>query len=406
MKILYFYQYFTTPRGSYGTRVYEFAKRWVDKGHQVTVVTSVYAKSDIRASGFVDRQRHDGIDVRVINVRIDNRQRILSRIWSFIHYMCVSCWFALTLPADVVIASSGPLTAGVPGLVARYLRRRKFVFEVRDLWPEVAVELGIIKNRLLIKLAYWFEKRCYRASSRIIALSPGMKADINRRFGLDNITSVTNSANISLFGEPVKNPDLKDLNPYTYAIYNGNIGEVNNSLWLYDAASMLASRNRHDICIVLAGDGQQKEALAKRAEDEGISNFILLGLVPKNQLVGLIQNALVSLVPLKGTKVLDTSSPNKFFESLAAGVPVVQNTNGWMKDYLAENNVGFTLDPDDPSSLADLLIKLHDNPGIVKEMGARAKMLAVRDFDKDILADRMLEVLVSVTGGRIIKPGS
>ncbi len=406
MKILYFYQYFTTPRGSYGTRVYEFAKRWVDKGHQVTVVTSVYAKSDIRASGFVDRQRHDGIDVRVINVTIDNRQSILRRIRSFIQYMCVSCWFALTLQADVVIASSGPLTAGVPGLVARYLRGRKFVFEVRDLWPEVAVELGIVKNRLLVKLAYWFEKMCYRASSHIIALSPGMKADINRRFGLDNITSVTNSANISLFGEPVKNPDLKGLKPYTYAIYNGNIGEVNNSLWLYYAASVLTSRNRQDICIVLAGDGQQKEVLAKRAEEEGISNFILLGLVPKNQLVGLIQNALVSLVPLKGTKVLDTSSPNKFFESLAAGVPVVQNTNGWMKDYLAENNVGFTLDPDDPSSLADLLIKLHDNPGIVKEMGARARMLAARDFDKDILADRMLEVLVSVAEERILKPGS
>jgi len=406
MKILYFYQYFTTPNGSYGTRVYEFTKRWVEKGHQVTVVTGVYAKSDITASKFVDRQNHRGVDVRVINVSIDNRQPVLRRIWSFIQYMTVSSWFALTLKADVVISSSGPITVGFPGLIARYIRGKKFVFEVRDLWPEVAVELGIIKNRLLIRLAYWFEKRCYLASSHIIALSPGMKSDINARFGLDNITSVTNSANISLFGEPVKNPDLKGLNPYTYAIYNGNIGEVNNSLWLYEAASILASRNRQDICIVLAGDGQQKGTLAKRAEEEGISNFILLGLVPKNHLVGLIQNALVSLVPLKGTKVLDTSSPNKFFESLAAGVPVVQNTNGWMKDYLAENNVGFTLDPDDPSSLADLLIKLHDDPGIVKEMGARARMLAARDFDKDILADRMLEVLVSVAGERKIQPGS
>jgi len=406
MKILYLYQYFTTPNGSYGTRVYEFTKRWAEKGHQVTVVTGVYAKSDIRASKFIDRQIHYGVDVRVINVTIDNRQPILRRIWSFIQYMTVSSWFTLTLKADIVIASSGPITVGFPGLIARYLRGRKFVFEVRDLWPEVAVELGIIKNKLLIKLAYWFEKKCYMASSHIIALSPGMKADINTRFGLDNITSVTNSANISLFGEPVANIDLKGLSPYTYAIYNGNIGEVNNSLWLYAAASVLASRNRQDICIVLAGDGQQKETLAKRAEEEGISNFILLGLVPKHLLVGLIQNALVSLVPLKGAKVLDTSSPNKFFESLAAGVPVVQNTNGWMKDYLAENNVGFTLDPDDPSSLADLLIKLHDDPGIVKEMGARAKMLAARDFDKDILADRMLEVLVSVAGERKIQPGS
>jgi len=394
VKILYFYQYFTTPRGSYGTRVYEFAKRWVEKGHQVTVVTSVYAKSDIRASGFVDRQLHDGIDVRVINVTIDNRQSILRRIGSFIQYMCVSCWFALTLPADVVIASSGPLTAGVPGLVARYLRGRKFVFEVRDLWPEVAVELGIIKNRLLIKLAYWFEKRCYRASSHIIALSPGMKADINERFGLDNITSVTNSANISLFGTKIKNPDLKDLLPLRYAIYNGNIGEVNNSEWLFNAAKLIGEQGRSDLKIVLAGDGQQKAELEKRAIDEGVSNFVLLGLMPKNQLVGLIQNALVSTVPLKGAKILDTSSPNKFFESLAAGVPVVQNTNGWMKDYLEVNKVGYTLDPDDPVALSDLLIQLADNPALAREMGDRAKVLAARDFDKDILADKMLDALL------------
>lgn len=365
----------------------------------MTVITSVYAKSDIRASKFIDRQDHDGIDVRVINVKVDNRQSVFMRIWSFIKYMTVSSWFALTINTDVVIASSGPITVGFPGLIARYLRRRKLVFEVRDLWPEVAVELGIIKNKLLIRLAYWFEKRCYMASSHIIALSPGMKADIEERFGLKNVTSVTNSANISLFGEAVINPDLKGLKPYSYAIYNGNIGEVNNSRWLYDAAAILTSRGRQDINILLAGDGQQKEELAKKAKEESVTNFILLGLVPKNQLVGLIQNAMVSLVPLKGAKVLDTSSPNKFFESLAAGVPVIQNTKGWMKNYLEKNNIGYTLSPDDPEALADLLIELSANPEMVREMGNRARKLAAIEFDKNILADKMLDVLLRLVKG-------
>jgi len=395
MQILYFYQYFTTPKGSYGTRVYEFTKRWVEKGHHVTVITGLYAKSDIRADKFIENQNFNGVNVKIVNVSIDNRQSTLKRVRSFIQYMTVSCWYALTLKADVVIASSGPLTVGLPGLVARYLRGRKFIFEVRDLWPEVAVELGIIHNRILIKVAYWFEKRCYKAATHIIALSSGMKADIENRFGNKNITSVTNSANIELFGTRVKEPDLKGLVPMTYAIYNGNIGMVNNSAWLYDAAKVLSGKGRGDIIIVLAGEGQQKQELEQKALNEGVTNFFLLGMVPKYQLVAYIQNALVSLVPLKGAKVLDTSSPNKFFESLAAGVPVIQNTDGWMKDYLERNKVGFTLSPHDPSALADLLIDLSDKPEEVRKMGARARELAAKEFDKDILADKMLGAIVN-----------
>jgi glycosyltransferase involved in cell wall biosynthesis len=395
MKIVYFYQYFTTPKGSYGTRVYEFTRRWVEKGHDVTVVTSVYNKSDIRAHEFIDNQTFDGVKVKIINVSIDNKQSTLKRIWSFFQYMTISSWFGLTLKTDAVISSSGPITVGLPGLVARYLRGRKFIFEVRDLWPEVAVELGIIHNKVLIRLAYWFEKKCYKAASHIITLSQGMKTDIENRYGYKHITSITNSANIQLFGTKIENPYLKGLKPMMFAIYNGNIGEVNNSLWLYNAARILTERGRGDIKIVLAGEGQQKYELEQRALEEGVTNFILLGMIPKYQLIGYIQNALVSLVPLKGSKILDTSSPNKFFESLAAGVPVIQNTNGWMKDYLQNYQVGFTLDPNDPKALADLLINCAGNPDQIREMGNRAKILAAKEFDKDILADKMLNAIIN-----------
>lgn len=399
MKILYFYQYFSTPKGSWGTRVYEFAKEWVEQGHEVTVVTSIYSKSDLTADKLVEDQVFEGINVKVLNVKIDNKQPFLKRIWSFIQFSLLSSYYALSLPADVVIASSGPITIGLPGLIARYVRGRKLVFETRDLWPEGAIELGIIKNSTVQRLAYWFEKVCYKASSYIVTLSPGMTQNIQRRFSFENVTDVTNAANIELFSTP-KPLNANDLTPKTYAIYTGNIGMVNNSYWLYEAAKELQKLGRNDIKILLIGEGQQREELEELAEKESVFNFKRLGLMPKSDLIAYVQNAFVSLVPLKGSPVLDTSSPNKFFESLAAGVPVIQNTQGWMKDFLEEHKVGMTLDPSNPRQLAEALIQMKDFPDETNKMGERSLEVAKKYFDKGFLANKMLDVLVKVHNGR------
>lgn len=395
MKIVYFYQYFSTPKGSWGTRVYEFAKEWVKEGHEVTVVTSVYSKSDIQAEKWIEDQYFEGIHVKIINVAIDNKQPFLKRIWSFIQYSVLSSYYALTLPADVVIASSGPITVGLPGLLARYIRGRKLVFEARDLWPEGAIELGIISNPLMIKVAYWFEKACYKASSFIVTLSPGATQNIKRRFGAAHVDDVTNAANISLFSTPLALVSDK-VQSKSYAIYTGNIGMVNNSYWLYEGAKELKKMGREDIIILMIGEGQQREELEELAQKEGIDNFIRLGLMPKSELVAYVQHAFVSLVPLKGTPVLDTSSPNKFFESLAAGVPIIQNTQGWMKEFLEKHKVGYTLDPNNPRQLAEYLIKMKDEVEETGEMGKRSLVVAKTYFDKDYLANKMLQILTQV----------
>lgn len=398
MKILYFYQYFSTPKGSWGTRVYEFAKEWVDQGHEVTVVTSIYSKSDLTANKLVEDQAFEGINVKVLNVRIDNKQPFLKRIWSFMQFSLLSSYYAMSLPADVVIASSGPITIGLPGLIARYLRGRKLVFETRDLWPEGAIELGIIRNPFIQRVAYWFEKVCYKASSHIVTLSPGMTQNILRRFSFENVTDVTNAANIDLFSTP-KLLTTNELIPKTYAIYTGNIGMVNNSYWLYEAAKELQKLGRDDIQILLIGEGQQREELEELAKIESVSNFRRLGLMPKNDLIAYVQNAFVSLVPLKGSPVLDTSSPNKFFESLAAGVPVIQNTQGWMKEFLEEHKVGMTLDPNDPRQLAEALIWMKDYQDETNKMGERSSEVAKKYFDKITLANKMLDVIKKVYNG-------
>ena len=393
MRILYFYQYFCTPKGSWGTRIYEFASEWVAQGHDVTVVTTVYAKSDIKADRFIDTQYHNGIRVKVINLGVDNRQAVPRRILGFIAYALVSSWYAIRLPADVVVASSGPITVGIPGLVARYLRRRRLVFETRDLWPEGAIELGIIRNRTVKRMAYLLEKACYRASTCIVALSPGMKENIEQRSAHPRVFSVTNSANLALFGSPMPFNGYGKLDRKRYAIYSGNIGEVNNAWWMYHAASILKDMGRDDIVILMVGEGQQKEAILEEARRNGISNLLFFDLMPKTELVALVQHALVSLVPLKGTPVLDTSSPNKFFESLAAGVPVIQTTNGWMRDFIERHVVGFTVDPERPQALADLLIKLWDDGEAVMRLSSNAASTAATHFDKRRLAADMLAAL-------------
>ena len=394
MKILYFYQYFSTPRGSWGTRVYEFAREWINDGHEVTVVSSIYSKSDLKSKHFIENHEYDGIKVKVLNIYIDNKKPKLKRIWSFLQYAFVSTWYALTLHADVVIASSGPISVGIPGLAARFLRGRKLVFETRDLWPEGPIELGILKNTLLKKIAFKIQRKCYDASCLIVALSPGMRDFIKKNNNHANVISITNAANIDLFTNETLFHQIEGIQKKKYAIYTGNIGEVNNSTWLLNAARILTKMGRNDIKILLIGEGQQRIELVAQAKRENINNFIYHELMPKCELIPYIQNALVSLVPLKGTPILNTASPNKLFESLAAGVPVIQNTDGWMKELIDRHHVGFTIPADDAKCLANTLIELDANPSYYNEMKYNAILLAKSEFDKKVLSNRMLASII------------
>ncbi|SNR67038.1 Glycosyltransferase involved in cell wall bisynthesis [Maribacter sedimenticola] len=391
MKIIYFYQYFTTPKGSWSTRVYEFTKNWVEEGHEVTVVTSIYSKSDLQATKLIENQLIDGINLKIINVVIDNKQPIWKRLYTFIVYMSFSTYYALKFKYDIIICSSGPITVGFPGLIAKMFKKTNLIFEVRDLWPEAPIELGIIKNRFVAKFSYWFEKKCYQKSSLVVALSPGMRDNILERYPKTNVISVTNSANIDLFSEPKKPLSLKALTNKKFAIYTGNIGMVNNSELLFRAALKLKELDRTDIVIVLIGDGKLKEDL--KSKSSNLENILFLDLMPKNELVNYVKNAFTSLIPLKNTPMLATSSPNKLFESMAASVPVIQTTNGWIKQMLHETRTGFTVSPDNEDELVEKLIYLADNEIVVKEMGDKAYEYAKYNFDKNQLAKKMITAI-------------
>ncbi len=186
MHILYIHQYFSTPNGKATTAAYDFVRRWAKAGHRITVLTSTARLVNEDVGGSVDgRRRHrfrvDGVDVLAYRVRYGQTMGFVRRLWSFFVFSMVSAWHAVRIAdVDVVFASSSPLTIGIPAIAARWLRGRPFVFEVRDVWPEVPIQMGVLRNRFLIGLARYLERTIYRQSSAIIAVSPGM-ADLVRR---------------------------------------------------------------------------------------------------------------------------------------------------------------------------------------------------------------------------------
>lgn len=392
MKIIYFYQFFTTPNGSYGTRVYEFAKKWVENGHKVTVVTSVFYKSDLKSEKFLDSIIIDGINVKIINIKINNKDSISKRIINFLIYSFFSIYFAISEKYDVAIASSPPLSASLPLFISKFIKKKKVVFEVRDLWPEAPIELGIIKNKILLSLLYKYEKLCYKISDLIITLSIGMQENIHKRFNNLNIKTITNFANIELFSNNHELPSILNKN-IKYAIYNGNIGEVNNSKLLYECALRLKFLKRNDIVILMIGDGQLKNELENKSRD--LLNIQFLEMMPKRELISYIKNSFVSIIPLKNINILNTSSPNKLFESMAAGIPIIQTTTGWIKKMIEQVDCGFTVE-NDSKILVDKLIYLADNEEKRNELGKRALAYAKNKFDKDKLSMKMLNLIIKL----------
>lgn len=393
MRILYFYQYFTTPQGSWSTRVYEFARRWVKAGDQVTVVTSVYDKSGLRTEHLIERLNIEGIDVRVIRIRLSQKHAKTLRLITYAAFSALSCWYALVHRADVVIASSGPLTVGIPGLLARYLRRKPLVFEVRDLWPDGAIQLGMLRSRLAIALARWLEARCYGAATRIVALSEGMADDVRRRSGRD-VDVVPNACDNALFGADAVSGSLPEWTRGRHlVVYAGSIGLMDDCMQIMRMAQQLLSLGREDIQIVMIGDGKERPALQMFAMANGLTNVRFMGLLPKTETVLWLRNACCALITMKSVPVLDTVSPNKMFDAFAAGTPIVQTTQGWIKALIDREECGLTAPADDPLGFAEAVSEMARDGAFRAHAASQAKRLAKTLFDRDLLAGRMLEIL-------------
>jgi glycosyltransferase involved in cell wall biosynthesis len=401
--VLYFHQYFATRRRSTATRSYELARRLVDRGHKVTIVSrdtrSLEAGRDEPPAGkLVARETVDGIDVLFLNVPYANRYPTPLRLASFAAFtVAAGVAGVLERKPDVVFASSTPLTIGIAGLATARLKRVPFVFEIRDLWPAVPVQLGALKSPPAVRSAEWLERRLYAGAERIVVLSEGAQEDLERRgIPSEKLSLIPNAADLDVFRPGVVDEEFRGhhgLEGKFVALYSGAMGRANGLDQLVDAAEALRRRGDERVAIVALGDGGERPRLEERARDLGLDNLRFLSPVPKDELAGIVGAADVTLTIFAPHPVLETNSPNKFFDSLAAGKSAVVNLDGWVRRLVEENDAGAWVPAGDSEALAWALSALAGDPARVERMGMNARALAEREFSRDLMAERLERTL-------------
>jgi len=397
MHILYIHQHFATPDGSTGTRSFEFARRWVKAGYMVTLITGHYDIGGLdSAKKLYYKLDIEGINVIVVGTGYSNKQSYLRRIVSFLSFCLLSIYAGLrTKNIDIIYATSTPLTVGIPAIILKWFKRVPFVFEVRDQWPEIPIELGIIKNRIMIRLLLWLEKTIYKHSSAIVALSPGMADGIKKVLKKEkSVTVIPNSCDVDVFRPDIDGSDIRESHGWSgklVMLHFGAMGKTNGLDFVIDTAEKL--KDNPDIYFILAGDGNRKSVLVERIKRLGLTNIEILNSRPKTELAGLVAACDVSMVVFANYPVLENNSANKFFDSLSAGKPVLLNYSGWQRKILEDNNAGFGCDQFDIDKFVDKVLYFHSHRDRLQQMGQNARRVAVEHFNREQSAAKALSLL-------------
>ncbi len=413
MKVLYFHQHFVTPMGAGATRSYAMAQKLIQRGHNVTMVCGNVQGGTTGLSGEFSRGFRrglvDGIDVIELELHYSNSDGFMKRARTFLSFAIRSTRIALRESYDIVFATTTPLTAGIPGILARWLRRKPFVFEVRDLWPELPKAMGVISNPIILWAMSMLEWLSYHSAHRLIGLSPGIVRGIRARgIEAERIIMVPNGCDLEIFSA-----DADPWRPHTIlptdfmAVFTGTHGIANGLDAVLDAAAELKVRERSDIKILLIGNGKLKPALQARVEKERLDNVVFHEPVIKNRLAGLMLSTDLGMQILANVPAFYYgTSPNKFFDYIAAGLPVLNNYPGWLADMITATDCGFAVAPEDPVAFADALEQAAGDRGKLKKMGANGLALARREFDREKLSEQFVDWLESACGNRQIDGSS
>ncbi len=314
---------------------------------------------------------------------------------------------------DVVFATHTPLPIGLAGAALGRYFNVPFVFEVRDLWPDALINLGGLKNPLVIWYLRRMAKKIYSRANHIVALSPGMKDGIVRAgVSAEQVTVIPNASDLDLFQPNLDGSIWRSrfgLGDRFTAVYFGAMGLANGLEYVIEAARILAQRKKDNIALVLVGDGGKRYELEKLVQEYKLTNVIFNTSMPKAELAGLVGECDACMVIFRAAKEPGRRpgrdqthlrwawSPNKMFDALAAGKAVLINVPGWLGETIESNNCGRCIDPHRPQALADALEELAAKPELCREMGKNARSLAEREFERSKLADRLEKVLMQVT---------
>ena len=395
MKILYFHQHFCTPKGSGGIRSYEFAKRWAAAGHDVTVVAGK-GYDDSLISG---RQKIAGFTVKCLGVKYRGTYNFTARLRSFLAFALKAALIAATARKyDIVLATSTPLTIAIPALTAKFIARRPVIFEVRDVWPDAAIDAGLLKNRLLIWIARTIEDAASKYCDHVVPLSTGMQQRIERKgVNPEKMTMLPNCSDLAHFTPDNINRQQarKQLhaNGQFIVLYVGTINLANDMPFLAEAIKLTKDEN---LQWWFVGSGSRFDYLKEQIQTANAQNVVLWNKQPKSEVPKFINAADVGVVSFINKPVYYENSPNKFFDYCAGGLPVIFTRTTWLEPYIKQYQAGFICKNNSPGEFLQYLNLLRTNEKRRHTMGINARRLAEDNFSRDDIAAKYLELLTKL----------
>lgn len=404
MHVVYIHQHFATPRDALGTRSYELAQRLIAGGHQITMICGATTMSGefSETAERVTEEVVDGIKVLRVNESYSNSMGFMDRVFSFTRFAATAGRLATSCKGDVVFATSTPLTVGIPGVIAKVRSKAPFVFEVRDLWPDLPIAMGAITNPAVIFALRRLERFTYKRADHIVALAPGMKEGVvSTGYPADRVSTIPNGCDTDLFqvsDETLTDPRFEAGADGLRIVYPGVLGNANGLDDVFDALRVLRKRNVSGVHLHLIGGGGEKDHLLERRVADRLESYVTFhNPIPKQDLAALLPRFDIGLMTLRNVPEFHFgTSPNKFFDFLAAGLPVLNNYPGWVAGMIEKADCGVVVEAENAEALADAMVDLRNRRAELPAMGRRARQLAETEFSRDQLGSQFVDMLTSV----------
>jgi glycosyltransferase involved in cell wall biosynthesis len=400
MKLLFLTDNFPPEVNAPANRTHEHCREWVRSGVEVTVITCApnFPKGKVYEgykNKFIQRQELDGIKVIRVWSYITVNEGFIKRILDYISYAFMAFWVGLFVKTDLIVATSPQFFTAVSGCSLAFFKRKKWVMEVRDLWPESIVAVGAMEKNVFIKFFEWLEKRLYLSANHIVVVTDTFKEKIaSRGIPKEKISIFKNGANLELFQPGDKNAYLIDkyeLRDKFIFSYIGTHGMAHGLDFILDCLGDLYKSNP-ELYFLFIGDGAEKRKLVQKADELKLQNVLFLDSVPKREVVDYLKVMDVALVNLKKSDTFLTVIPSKIFEAAAMHKPILLGLQGETKKIVETYQAGLCFVPEDKKSFIEQVKKISLNLESYKKFQEGCERLA-RDFDRKKIAFAMLETL-------------
>ncbi len=411
MRILFFSHYFPPEGNAPASRTHENACRWVEAGHEVTVITCAPNCPDgVVYDGYKNRLYRrevvDGIEVRRVWTYIAANQGTVRRILNYVSYMVSACLSALFVRRpDVIVATSPQFFCGWAGVISSFIRRVPFILEIRDIWPESIVAVGAMRKSRLIRALEWLELRMYAAADHIVTVGEGYRQRLIEKGVADaDISVVMNGVNRDLFQPRPPDTALKrrwGVDEKFTCIYTGTIGMACGLNVVLEAARTLKQRGVDDVAFMLVGDGASRKKLESQAKADGLDNVVFTGRQPKQQMPDYLAIADVCLVHLRKTDLFATVMPSKIFESSGMARPLINGVGGFAAEFVEKAGAGINIEPENSGQLIEALLTLKQDASLRAAYGKSGCEYVVTHYDRDTLAEQYLEIIAAIRGSDI-----